>query len=326
MSTEPAENPIVVNLSPTYGALLIGTAFACAIWGVTSTQAKSAQKDSRVMRYFVSVTFYGARFFDIHGRLLRDSRPKPTNVGREGLWILSTRGFVLLLYGAIAPLSRITVVLLHRIWITLPLLVHGFVVGYPFATFYDRRRDLFARSNDCGGHINQFVYVLPPHTGNSTSIFALISIGSTRQMVNRLTKVAVMSGVFTTVFSIFVVSFMAARPSDLFYTIFETPLTSLYVSVLLSNLNARHYVRGTSDINWTSQVEFSSSGGQTVRLNTLNPPTSRALTWGNRNLKATKEHAIQIHTKSETQTDGPSGSSVDVDAGSCSVKNMPESV
>lgn len=30
--------------------------------------SKSAQKDSRVMRYFVSVTFYGARFFDIHGR------------------------------------------------------------------------------------------------------------------------------------------------------------------------------------------------------------------------------------------------------------------
>ena len=36
----PTENPIILNLTPTYGCMLVGAFLSCMVWGVSSLQTQ----------------------------------------------------------------------------------------------------------------------------------------------------------------------------------------------------------------------------------------------------------------------------------------------
>jgi hypothetical protein len=92
----------------------------------------------------------------------------------------------------------------------------------------------------------------------------------TQRMIYRLIMLTIVSGLWLSIFSILVLALVAALPSELWYCMFEFPLTSLYLSTLLANLNARQFVRGKSEINFASGLDISDGpSGQTLYLGPL---------------------------------------------------------
>ncbi|CCM01216.1 uncharacterized protein FIBRA_03264 [Fibroporia radiculosa] len=73
------------------------------------------------------------------------------------------------------------------------------------------------------------------------------SVGSSRKMYFRLISLTVSTGIWTAIVATADFCLMAAYQEQLYYTIFEFPLCSLYVSVLLANLNSREFVKGSEE-------------------------------------------------------------------------------
>ncbi|KAK0431452.1 hypothetical protein EV421DRAFT_1853569 [Armillaria borealis] len=99
----PTENPIVLDLTSTYGSLLVGSWLACAMWGVSSLQ---------VFIYYMNSGNVDPLFL----RIL---------IG--ALWVFDTTNGILILkgqwnvlihqYGSIEGLQEAPLELMHHIWV-----------------------------------------------------------------------------------------------------------------------------------------------------------------------------------------------------------------
>lgn len=106
-------------------------------------------------------------------------------------------------------------------------------------------------------------------------------------MIYRMMMLTILSGIWTSVFSLLVLILVsttcfpfvikliedctkvAASPTTLWYCVFEFPISPLYISTLLANLNSRAFVRGENGINWGTDLGGISSHNTTDRSRTL---------------------------------------------------------
>ncbi|GJE83980.1 hypothetical protein PsYK624_000540 [Phanerochaete sordida] len=65
----------------------------------------------------------------------------------------------------------------------------------------------------------------------------------TDRLIFRLTLLTISTGLWTAVLAIVDFSLIASQPLALVFTLFEYPLSALYVNTFLANLNARNYMR-----------------------------------------------------------------------------------
>ncbi|SJL18093.1 uncharacterized protein ARMOST_21665 [Armillaria ostoyae] len=99
----PTENPIILDLTSSYGSLLVGSWLACATWGVSSLQ---------VFIYYMSSGNIDPRFLRIlvHSGTVFDT----TNV----ILVLKGQWRVLIhQYGGIQGLEETPLEILHHIWV-----------------------------------------------------------------------------------------------------------------------------------------------------------------------------------------------------------------
>ncbi|KAL5531032.1 hypothetical protein ACEPAG_3908 [Sanghuangporus baumii] len=328
------ENPIILNIESSYGALLIGCFFSCVVWGITCLQ---------VFWYFY--------------------HNDTDNMSRKAfvffLWIVDTVNEILILkpmwpvlilqWGKVAGLSDIQNEMTHHVWVsgivavsvqfyylhrvytysgkkwlapvtlvrhcfslaalsvfissTQPFLANRlysvivesipyqvimyekdvyFLVFIPLVYFCRHRNYTFAVLSTssitalnislraCSAVVDIFIAV--------SMSYYLIKRGipqfsSTKKMYFRLFILTINTGAWTALFATIDFCLMAAYRNDLWYTMFEWPLCSLYLSVLLVNLNTREYVRGSvaTKVWQGSAVQADTFGSGTNGSRTLEP-------------------------------------------------------
>jgi len=78
------------------------------------------------------------------------------------------------------------------------------------------------------------------------------TLKSTVQLLQRLTILAVNSGIWTATFAVLTAVLFSAMPSPFLSTVFGTPVCPLYCNTLLANLNARAYIQGEVNVHSSS--------------------------------------------------------------------------
>ncbi|KIJ64796.1 hypothetical protein HYDPIDRAFT_28157 [Hydnomerulius pinastri MD-312] len=87
------------------------------------------------------------------------------------------------------------------------------------------------------------------------SLCTLLAMGrtgfnrSTDRMLFRLIVISVNTGLWTALFGLLTMVFMAVFPIDLVFTGVYNPLCTLYCNTLLANLNLREYARGADEVD-----------------------------------------------------------------------------
>ncbi|KAL5536468.1 hypothetical protein ACEPAF_290 [Sanghuangporus sanghuang] len=310
------ENPIILNIESSYGALLIGCLFSCVVWGITCLQ---------VFWYFY--------------------HNDTDNMSRKSfvffLWIADTANEILILksmwpvlilqWGRVAGLTDIQSEMTHHVWVSgivavsvqlyylhrvytysgkkwlapvtlarncfslaalsvsissaqLALANHVYIViveSIPFQVIMHRNYTFAVLSTSsitalnislraCSAAVDIFIAV--------SMSYYLIKRGipqfsSTKKMYFRLFILTINTGAWTALFATIDFCLMAAYKNDLWYTIFEWPLCSLYLSVLLVNLNTREYIRGpvATKVWQGSAVQADAFGSGNIGNRTLEP-------------------------------------------------------
>jgi len=78
------------------------------------------------------------------------------------------------------------------------------------------------------------------------------TLKSTVQLLQRLTILAVNSGIWTATFAVLAAVLLSAMPFPLLSTVFGIPVCPLYCNTLLANLNARAYIQGEVNVHNSS--------------------------------------------------------------------------
>ncbi|KAJ7087141.1 hypothetical protein C8R44DRAFT_820367, partial [Mycena epipterygia] len=266
MSTE---NPIILDITTSFGASIAGSWLSSAMWGISSLQ---------VFIYFMQSG---------------ETDPTPLRLMISALWLLDTINAILIFkgnwrvlvhqYGRIAGLSEIQPELFIHTWFEV-------VVIFVVQIYFIRRIYLFAKKTIIRtytakllGYVFLVVMVLYPRgmavqiwnicccSLNPSALVLNISLRvaavvvdvtvavcmvylltrggggylrQTKRMIHRLLLVSVTSGTLTAVAVSIVLILLSVYPDTLFYCIIEFSLCSLYFSTLLANLNTREYVQG----------------------------------------------------------------------------------
>ncbi|KAK0219310.1 hypothetical protein EDD85DRAFT_942225 [Armillaria nabsnona] len=326
----PTENPIILDLTSTYGSLLVGSWLACAMWGVSSLQ---------VFIYYMNSGNVDPRFL----RIL---------VG--ALWVFDTTNGILILkgqwnvlihqYGRIEGLQEAPPEILHHIWVETIVIV---IVQL----YFIRRIYIFSKQTfpskiqkytttalivimitlSCWQLVVVFVYlinvygksleVVPAplivgfnisYMGVSIAVDVVISlimiflltrtgmptIPKTQRMIYRLITVVVLSGALTAITSTVALVLLTIYPAALYYSIVEYSLCSLYFSTLLANLNARAYIQSPDGVLTISSFSAArrSRDNDTLALGSLTHPRN-----GVSGITATTDGGI-LHER-DTKTD-----------------------
>ncbi|TFK79070.1 hypothetical protein K466DRAFT_606422 [Polyporus arcularius HHB13444] len=105
MSAAIPENPYIQNLSSSYGPMIVGTAFSCALWGISCMQlfmyALHYENDPGLLKLFV----YTIWFVETISEAL-------TVAARKFLWPA-----LIINWGSLAELGRNQLASLHRVWV-----------------------------------------------------------------------------------------------------------------------------------------------------------------------------------------------------------------
>ncbi|KAK0184109.1 hypothetical protein F5146DRAFT_1145740 [Armillaria mellea] len=308
----PTENPIVVDLTSTYGALLVGSWLACAMWGVSSLQ----------------VVF------------------NTTN----GILILKGQWNVLIhQYGRIEGLEEAPLELLHHIWVETIVIVivqlyfirriyifskqmfHSKMQKYTtiacvvittllsswqlvvvfvyLITVYGKPLEAVSAPLMVGFNISYMSVSVAVDVSVSLSmIFLLTSTGmpiipKTKRVVYRLIAIIVMSGALTATTATVALVLIKFYPNALYYSIVEYSLCSLYFSTLLANLNARAYIQspdGMLTISVFSAARPTRNNDTVLALGSLTHPRN-----GVSSIAATPVGGIQGELERVITTDNP---------------------
>jgi hypothetical protein len=269
-ATVPTENPIILDLTTTFGGMLIGCFLSCAVWGVSCLQ----------------MFYYFAHF-------PKDSRYLKALV--LFIWAADTTNEVLILkplwknliseWGRVAGLQTVKTDLLHHIYVAgtvaclvqcfylyrmyiyngrkpfIPLLLailssYQIFVAIPIFLIIDKD---FTFEN-LTGHVELSLNISMRACSAAVDIFIAVmmtfylfqkgtpELSKTKALYYRILLLTINTGAWTALFAIMDFTLMIAFPKDIIYTIFEWPLCPLYLCMMLSNLNARNFLRGSDDV------------------------------------------------------------------------------
>ncbi|TFK38917.1 hypothetical protein BDQ12DRAFT_712464 [Crucibulum laeve] len=274
------DNPIILDLTSTQGALLIGCFFSCIVWGMSCLQMFyyyfHYPSDSAALKGFVFFVWVA----DTVNEILILKSMWPTLIAQ---------------WGSVTGLSVVPIGMVHHIWLSgvvaicvqffylyrmyiwrfstlsihclhsclrnsvssstnnlldarmspLTREVHFSKTDFSFANIVGHRLvSLNISMRACSTGVDIFIAVMMSYyiLSKGTPHFS-----NTRKMYFRLFILTINTGAWTAIFAAMDFILMIVYPDALYYTIFEWPLCSLYLSVLLSNLNARKFVRGDGD-------------------------------------------------------------------------------
>ncbi|PBK64935.1 hypothetical protein ARMSODRAFT_1087624 [Armillaria solidipes] len=302
----PTENPIILDLTSTYGSLLVGSWLACAMWGVSSLQ---------VFIYYMSSGNVDPRFL----RIL---------IG--ALWVFDTTNGILILkgqwnvlihqYGRIEGLEEAPPEIMHHIWVETIVIVivqlyfirriyifskqtfrskmqkyitvafivimimlsswQLVVVIVYLINVYGKPLKVVSTPLIVGFNISYMSVSVAVDVAVSLSMIFLLTrtgmptIPKTKRVVYRLIAVIVLSGALTAVTATVALVLVKFYPNALYYTIVEYSLCSLYFSTLLANLNARAYIQSPDGMLTISAFSAArrSRDDDTLALGSLTQP------------------------------------------------------
>ncbi|PBK63886.1 hypothetical protein ARMSODRAFT_1023534 [Armillaria solidipes] len=327
------ENPIILDITSSYGSLLVGSWLSCVMWGVSSLQVfiyymNSGDFDPQFLRILV---YFGAIFDTANAILVM-----------KGQWLVLIHE-----YGKVGLLPATQLELLHHTWIES-------IVIFVVQLYFIRRIYIFSKQSLRSEKLKYATLAIlavmvmlaswqligiavfmtyaygndweilssPRLMGLNISLRAaavaadvLMSFGmaillnrsgtprfsKTKRMVHRLILVIVLSGALTAASATVVLILIKVYPASLYYCILEFSLCSLYFSTLLANLNTREYVQsggsGCIDTLSTFNAEYRPDD---IVLRPLNTHALRGLSGG---VTANTIRGVQ-HAK-EIKTDDP---------------------
>ncbi|KAK0431020.1 hypothetical protein EV421DRAFT_2041483 [Armillaria borealis] len=328
----PTENPIILDLTSTYGSLLVGSWLACAMWGVSSLQ---------VFIYYMNSGNIDPRFLRIlvHSGTVFDT----TN----GILILKGQWSVLIhQYGRIEGLEEAPPEIMHHIWVETIVIVivqlyfirriyifskHTFrsktqkyitvafivimimlsswqlvVVIVYLINVYGKPLKVVSTPLIVGFNISYMSVSVAVDVAVSLSMIFLLTrtgmptIPKTKRVVYRLIAVIVLSGALTAVTATVALVLVKFYPNALYYTIVEYSLCSLYFSTLLANLNARAYIQSPDGMLTISAFSAAHRGrdNDTLALGSLTHPRN-----GVSGISETTVGGIQVER--DIKTDNP---------------------
>ncbi|KAJ3575315.1 hypothetical protein NP233_g1186 [Leucocoprinus birnbaumii] len=326
-SSPPLENPIILNIMPSYGSLLVGGFLSQAVWGVSTLQVffyfQNFEHDKNLLKWLV-----------------------------VGLWLTDTANQVLLMrtvfpvlilqYGRIAGLTESIVdTQVH----TLLAAVVVFIVQF----YFIRRIFLFGRKliwikalsalltglttwqlvgpivywskvwgkplveqtkpfyEDLNLSIRSAAFVVDVTV--ALCMIWLLSygqgtvlrqcIGSTKQMIFRIFVVTINSGTWTALLALLIIILLKVFPLDLYFCILEFPQCSLYFSTFMANLNSRNYIKGEGGVQTLTLGSNHGAPGRSTTL-VLSPMRfPNASSTGGNTLSSTPPQ-VSISKKTET--------------------------
>ncbi|KAI0781638.1 hypothetical protein BC629DRAFT_1594370 [Irpex lacteus] len=265
----PTDNPIVLNLGSSFGVMLIGNVLSFALWGVICMQAflyyskypnddiytKTliavlwAMDTASVVLGFVSVWHplvehwgsveaVNANVFDLlHSDWI--AAIVTTSVQFFFLWRIYRLGgyhawkWGVIVFVVIAGLYQLAAGIAFD------------VIGFQGSTLASANKPILRKLQLSDRALTAAIDIVI-----CLSLVKLLmqngipTYYKTRALLYRGIIVTINSGLWTAILAIIDFILMASQPGQLWYCIIELPIQSFYVVTLLSNLNARGYVRG----------------------------------------------------------------------------------
>ncbi|KAJ8086077.1 hypothetical protein PM082_004896 [Marasmius tenuissimus] len=263
------ENPIILDITPFYGAIQVGSFLSAAVWGISSLQVflyfmHSAERDSGMLKALVGA-----------------------------LWCVDTTNQILTLkggwkvliqeYGRIAGLSENQSELLHHTWLEAIVIfavqmyfVHRiFKFGSKIIREPVQKASLVAFCGAMNMNMSMRAAAVGVDVAIAICMMFLLSregqngLTRTKRMVHRLTMIVVTSGTLTAVVVTIVLTLIKIYPTTLYYCTLEFVVCSLYFSSFLANLNSRDYAHGHDGVH-VSSYHNSGNSSTAVGLKTLN--------------------------------------------------------
>jgi len=274
------ENPIALDLSASYGALIIAAYISCALWGINVMQTYiyywNYPDDSWPLKALVAFLL----IIDTVHKILITKVPWFTlvqNWGRVSAILASPQealheawvGSIIVIVVQLYFLRRIatfasTTRHAHSwwLWIIFIVLVGLAISQVPltvaYCVFSINRKNIFIplnlrikRAGLIAAAVVDFViavamlFLLKDTDAADRRLFRS---KRTSRTIRRLTVIIVNTGLVTAVVAIIsLILDETASGTDFWTAIAQYPQCSIYLSVFLANLNARHYIRGEGD-------------------------------------------------------------------------------
>ncbi|KAJ7728808.1 hypothetical protein DFH07DRAFT_1066324 [Mycena maculata] len=294
------QNPIVLNLSASYGALIIAAYIGCALWGVNMLQRHyiyywNYPEDSWPMKTMVAFLL----IVDTAHKILITKVPWFTliqNWGRisailaspqEALheaWVGSIIIIVVQLY-YLRRIAKFASTTRHArswwLWLIFAILVALSVLQVPvtiaYCVFSINRQNIFIPINL---HLKRAGLVAAAVVDVVIAVAMIMLLRETEsadgemyrskrtsRTIRRLTVIIVNTGLVTAVVAIIsLILDETASGTDFWTAIAQYPQCSIYLSTFLANLNARRYIRGAGDGTTISNIEdLRFAGGPATR-------------------------------------------------------------
>ncbi|KAF9254871.1 hypothetical protein L218DRAFT_1009194 [Marasmius fiardii PR-910] len=275
--------PQGINISTSYGYMLVGTILGFVLWGISCMQCflyySKYADDSIWLKILVGALWCLDTpnvFLMLSGLwnvLISDwgnpaglfASPKDIDhhVWLSGVVTLIVQWFFVwrIYHLATGNLFKywipgfITFLSFYAFAATIPFVVIAITNGTLESTQTLRIKALEASSRSCMVAVDLLI---------TTSLLRVLlqhgmpGFSRSRQMLRRVILVTINSGMWTAVCAFISLILMTCVPLGFQYTIIEFPLGSLYYTTLLSNLNSRKYIRGRKT-DWNEYM--SSTGG-----------------------------------------------------------------
>ncbi|EKM50902.1 uncharacterized protein PHACADRAFT_212818 [Phanerochaete carnosa HHB-10118-sp] len=273
-SSSPLMGPTGLNVMSSYGTQLLGSVFSTGLWGISCTQ---------VFLYFLNYDrdSWALKIFVIYLWALGTAVEAVTWAGMFQALITNWGSLqnLLTVNTAIVHRTWLSAVVAFSAQMFFLYRIYRFTGGKGWLVRACMASAILIASCGLGSiiaysalilsNIQSITATLSSHrifaiaiVARSVSAFADIMIAvwmaallsrktgektfsSSNRMVYRLIIMSINSGFWTALVALIDLSLIAWNYTDLAFSICEYPLTSLYVNMILANLNVREYLRGT---------------------------------------------------------------------------------
>ncbi|KAI0035317.1 hypothetical protein K488DRAFT_68483 [Vararia minispora EC-137] len=303
MSTTPLENPFVFDLSSTYGTVLLGGYLSCAFWGINVMQAY--EQDSLFLKSAVS------RLVGINGLFPDDNCV--TDTIHKVLVTMAPWHTLVANWGRVSVVRAVPAEALHGIWVG--YIIIGVVQFYYMRRIVNRfdntlRPQLVALALLLALPYLSFVInkeysdVIAPNNLRISTTFLVAGLiidsaiaagmlillreanavdkrffrsNRTTNTIRRLMILVVNTGLVTVVVNVVsLIIDLCTYGRNNWAAVPQFPVSSIYISAFLANLNARHYIRGDGGVVTITNIEDMPQHNTSGR-SLANTPSSRIM-------------------------------------------------
>ncbi|KAK7055267.1 hypothetical protein R3P38DRAFT_1349584 [Favolaschia claudopus] len=308
------DNPIILDLTTSYGASIVGSWLASAMWGISSLQvfiyfSHSGDHDIALLRYLIAAIWlidttntalvfkgnwkvligeYGriANLFEIQNEFMIHTMLESVVIAVIQLYFIrriytfGKQTYIRSSFGNIGSIIFLVIMSCLAAWQVIGIILYQ-VFGYgkalaDLSTPREINLNMSLRAAAVATDVIVALCMLFLLTRGGKNQFS-----QTRRMLHRLVLVTVTSGTITAIMATLVLILVAKYPADLTYTICEYSLCSLYFSTLLANLNTRDFVQGKNgNIMTTSGFHAAPTSGNTLVLAPMYASETMASTGG----------------------------------------------